>query len=118
MRAALCLSAVITSCVSAARADKTCDQAYQSLKRFEVEHPVSSDAAMSALRKGDHCSDLVLNFEDQEDANAKVVAHYAKDFVSACSNDPSKAEDVAFYGLDAVLNPPASTLRQKCKANK
>jgi hypothetical protein len=73
---------------------------------------------MTELRNGDHCSDLVLNFEDQVDANAKIVARCAKDFDAACSNDPTKAEDLAFYGLDAVLNPPASTLRTKCKTNK
>lgn len=117
MRAALAAAAVISFYVPA-RADEICDQAYQNLKRFEEEHPINSEAAMSALRDGDHCSALVLNFEDRVDANAKVIAHYAKDFVNACSNDPTKAGDVAFYGLDAVLNPPASTLRQKCRTNK
>jgi hypothetical protein len=112
-----CAGLIIVCCASAC-ADEACDRAYHELKRFEAEHIVNSEAAMSALKKGDHCSDLVLNFEDQVDANAKVVAGYAKNFVAACSGDPSKADDLAFYSLDAVLHPPPSTLRAKCRLTK
>ena len=101
-----------------ARGGETCEKAYQSLKQFEEEHPVDSEAAMAELRKGDHCSPIVLTFEDQVDANAQAVASYAKAFVEACRNDANKSDDLAFYSLDAVLHPPQSVLRLRCKSGK
>ncbi len=109
---------VIGACCTPSLADERCDHAYQNLKKFEAQHPIDSDAALAALRKGDHCSKLVLEFEDQVDANAKIVAEYARDFVAACTGDPTKGEDLAFYSLDAVLHPPPSTLRARCNLSK
>jgi hypothetical protein len=116
MRMVLCLGIFLAFGGTYARASETCEMAYQSLKQFEDEHPVDSEAAMAALRKGDHCSDVVLNFEDQVDANAQAIASYAKAFVEACRNDARKSDDLAFYSLDAVLHPPRSVLRQRCKS--
>ena len=117
MRVVLFLAIAVGFCPYA-RADVRCEQAYQDMKRFETEHPVDSEEAMVALRKGEHCSELVLDFEDRVDANAQALAVYAKAFVAACRDEPTKAGDVAFYGLDAVLNPHRSTLRERCNSKK
>jgi hypothetical protein len=102
----------------AALADGSCEQAYRDLKLFEDQHQLDSAAAIDALRKGDHCSELVLNFEEKVDANSRSIARLARSFVTACRDDPSKAADLAYYGLDGVLNPPPSTLRERCKSGK
>jgi len=101
-----------------ALADGPCETAYRDLKQFEGQHQIESAAAIDALRKGDHCSELVLDFEDQVDANSRSIAKLAKTFVAACRDDPDKAGDLAYYGLDGVLNPPPSTLRERCKPRK
>lgn len=111
----ICAVAIVFSFCEPTWADEACEQSYQNLKRFEEQHPISSGAAMAALQKGNHCSELVLTFEDQVDANARAISLFAKAFVAACGNDPSKADELAFYGLDGVLNPRPSTLRQRCK---
>jgi hypothetical protein len=118
MRVVICAAIILASFGRLARADEACEEAYRNLKRYEEKHQVDSEAALDALRKGQHCSDLVLNFEDQVDASSRVVASLARIFVSSCHDDPSKAGDLAYYGLDGVLNPPPTTLRQRCKSGK
>ncbi len=118
MRIVLLFGAILAAGCSYAHAQDSCDKAFQDLKHLEEQHPVDSVEAMVDLRKGNHCSDVVLNFEDQVDANAQAEASYAKTFVAACANDTSKAGELAYYNLDAVLNPHPSTLRQRCKASQ
>lgn len=101
-----------------ARANEGCDSAYRGLKQYEEQHQVNSEAALEALRKGGHCSELVLKFEDQVDVNSRSIAVLARTFVIACHDDPSKADELAYYGLDAVLNPRPSTLRRRCESGK
>jgi len=108
----------ITTGGPSALADGSCDKAYRDLKQFEEQHQVDSASAIEALRKGDHCSETVLNFEEQVDANSRSIARLAKIFVAACHDDPSKAGDLAYYGLEGVLNPPPTKLRERCKSGK
>lgn len=115
---ALGATGLILALSAVAQAGDECERAYQKLKGFEQHHRVNSAQALAALQKGDHCSDLVLTFEEQVDANAQAIALFAKAFVGACKNDTSKADDLAFYSLDAVLHPRPSTLRERCESER
>jgi hypothetical protein len=103
---------------SFAAANQSCDAAFSTMRKFEIDNSDRLRAALEitfeGLAKNTICTRQYLDAQDRVDEYYMKLAGLAKDFVSNCRGDPVRANDVFLYDLPEIQNVAPSSVRETC----